>query len=78
MAFPDAVLAESDAASVMLYRYRRDGEFCGDTWHASLADAQGQAEYEYRGALGPWSPVPQDVVDAHQYAITFARKNRDD
>jgi hypothetical protein len=47
MAFPDVVLAEGDAASVMLYRYRCDGEFCGDTWHASLGDAQGQAEYEY-------------------------------
>jgi hypothetical protein len=77
MAFPDVVLAEGDTASVMLYRYRCDGEFCGDTWHATLGDAQGQAEYEYGGALGPWLPVPPDVADAHQYAITFARKSRD-
>lgn len=74
MAFPDFVLIEGDAASVMLYRYRRDGEFCGDTWHASLGDAQAQAECEYEEALGPWSPVPADIADTHGYAITFAEK----
>ena len=77
MAFPNIVLAEGDAASVMLYRYRCDGEFCGDTWHPSLRDAQGQAEYEYGEALGPWMPVPPDVADAHEYAIRFARKSYD-
>ena len=76
MAFPDVVLAEGGAASVMLYRYRSEGEFCGDTWHASLGDAQGQAEHEYQEALGPWLPVPGDVADPHQYAIAFARENR--
>ena len=73
MDFPNVVLVEGDAASVMLYRYRADGEFCGDTWDASLRDAQGQAEHEYGTALGPWSPVPPDIADANQYAITFAR-----
>jgi Beta-lactamase len=77
MAFPDVVLAEGGVASVMLYRYRSEGESCGYTWHASLRDAQGQAEYEYREALGPWLPIPPDVADAHQYAIAFARKSRE-
>lgn len=77
MAFPHVVLAEGDGASVMLYRYRCDGEFCGDTWHTSLEEAHEQAEYEYGTALGPWLPVPKDVADAREYAITFARKNRD-
>ncbi len=30
-----------------MYRYTDANEFCGDTWHANLADAFAQAEYEY-------------------------------
>jgi hypothetical protein len=77
MAFPHVVLAEGDSASVMLYRYRCDGEFCGDTWHESLQEAQEQAQYEYGPALGNWSTVPRDAADASRYAITYARENRD-
>jgi len=33
--------------SFMIYRYTRDGEFCGDTWHQNLDDAFHQAKYEY-------------------------------
>lgn len=36
-----------DAGHAMLYRYRDDGTFCGDTWHESLQDAKDQAAYEY-------------------------------
>ena len=77
MAFPDVVLTEGDSASMMPYRYRCDGEFCGDTWHASLEDAQNQAQYEYGEALGQWRRVPPDVADTHQHAIALAQKNRD-
>lgn len=76
MAFPHVLLAECDGVSVMLYRYCGDGEFCGDTWHASLEDAQHQAEYEYGKALGPWLRVPTDVADAHRYAVALAQKTR--
>jgi hypothetical protein len=69
-------LAESDGTSAMLYRYRMDGEFCGDTWHASLSEAQRQAEHEYGSALGPWSPVPWDVADADEYALLFSQRTR--
>jgi hypothetical protein len=66
MGFPHVVLAEGDSASVMLYRYRDDGEFCGDTWHASLEEAKEQAQYEYGAELGRWSPVPPDAADARE------------
>jgi hypothetical protein len=31
----------------MMYRYSAVGEFCGDTWHATLEDAYHQAAFEY-------------------------------
>ena len=31
----------------MMYRYTNDGQFCGDTWHETLAAAFQQAEFEY-------------------------------
>jgi hypothetical protein len=34
-------------SSCTIERYAADGEFCGDTWHETLAGAFGQAEYEY-------------------------------
>jgi hypothetical protein len=77
MAFPQVVLVEGENASAMLYRYRCDGEFCGDTWHASFEEARDQAQYEYGTALGPWLPVPPDVTDAHAFAVKCARENRD-
>jgi len=36
-----------ESGHAMLYRYRDDGAFCGDTWHESLQDAKEQAAYEY-------------------------------
>ena len=76
MPFPHVLLIEGTGTSVMLFRYRCDGEFCGDTWHASVEDARGQAEHEYGAAMGPWLQVPEDAADAHAYAVAFAKKNR--
>jgi hypothetical protein len=75
MPFPNVILAVCDKASVMLYRYRWDGEFCGDTWHSSLNEAQNQAEYEYGAALGPWLLLPSEVTNPHEYVVAVARKN---
>jgi hypothetical protein len=46
----------------MLYRYTADGTFAGDTWHQSLDDAKGQADFEYGKALGSWQQIPEDVA----------------
>ena len=62
----------SGDAGAMLFRYTAHGEFGGDTWHLTVADAQGQAEDEYRDALGAWEEVPADVADAHAYAVRYA------
>ena len=72
MPFPEVVLIEGYEEGCMLYRYRGDRTFCGDTWHQSLEDAQEQCSYEYGEALGPWVPVPASVPDAHGFAIASA------
>jgi hypothetical protein len=74
----DVVLVVSDdAAGAMLFRYTTHGEFGGDTWHATVAEAQEQAAYEYGDALIPWIDVPSDVADAHAFAVEYAFERLD-
>jgi hypothetical protein len=70
------VVADDDAGA-MLFRYTAHGEFGGDTWHATVAEAQEQAAYEYGEALVPWTEVPSDVTDAHAFAIQYAYERLD-
>lgn len=70
---PDVVLlAGSDGDSVMLFRYTAHGELCGDTPHATVAEAEHQAKIEYGEQLLGWMDVPPDVKDAHAFAIQHA------
>ncbi|MGZ8457014.1 MAG: hypothetical protein ACXW61_06295 [Gemmatirosa sp.] len=62
----------SDDPGAMLFRYTAFGEVGGDTWHVSIADAREQAVEEYGDALGPWEEVPDDVADAHEFAVRYA------
>ena len=62
----------------MLFRYTAYGELGGDSWHLTVADAQEQAGEEYGDALLPWEPVPDDITDAHSYAINFAADRLND
>ena len=66
------LLVADDDEGTMLFRYTAHGEFGGDTWHATLAEAYEQAAYEYGEALAPWVEVPADVTDAHAFAIKYA------
>lgn len=56
----------------MLFRYTAHGKFGGDTWHDSLETAREQVDYEYGDALGKWVHVPQELEDAHAYAVQYA------
>ena len=67
--------AEPDA---MIFRYTAYGELGGDSWHLTVAEAQEQAGEEYGEALLPWEPVPDDIADAHAYAINFAADRLND
>ena len=69
------LLTASDAGDdpgAMLFRYTAYGEVGGDTWHASISDAREQAAEEYGDALGPWEEVPDEVADAHAFAVRYA------
>ncbi len=77
MPWPEViVLEESPDGHVMLYRYRRDGTFCGDTWHEDVEAAQGQASFEYGDQLGGWVEVPPTFDDATSYALAQVRGDR--
>lgn len=66
------VVADAGEPGAMLFRYTAHGEFGGDTWHSTLAEAREQAAEEYGDALGPWLEVPDDVPDAHVHAVRWA------
>jgi hypothetical protein len=62
----------------MLFRYTAHGELAGDTWHATQAEAEAQAEYEYGDALLPWNDVPPEITDAHAFAVQCAADRLND
>ena len=62
----------------MVFRYSAFGELAGDSWHPTVADAQDQAADEYGSALLQWEPVPDEIADAHAYAITYAADRLND
>lgn len=69
----DVVLLIADGGpGAMLFRYTAHGEFGGDTYHTSLGEAREQASYEYGEALGQWMDVPDDIEDAHAFAVAYA------
>jgi hypothetical protein len=70
---PDVILLIGDAdPGAMLFRYTVHGEFGGDTWHPSVEAAREHAIYDYSDALGDWIDVPDDIADAHAFAIQYA------
>jgi hypothetical protein len=66
------LLVSQEDASAMLFRYTAHGEFGGDTLHGTVREAQQQAIDEYDEALLGWEQVPDDVGDAHLFAIRYA------
>ena len=68
----DVILLIADKPGAMLFRYTAHGEFGGDTWHETVADAEEQSTFEYGGSLLSWLDVPDDVVDAHAFAVSYA------
>jgi hypothetical protein len=72
------LLVANDDPGAMLFRYTAHGDFGGDTWHASIAEAQEQAVEEYGTALLAWEEIPEEVTDAHAHAIQYAAQRLND
>ena len=66
------LLVVGSEPGVMLFRYTAHGDFGGDTYHATPEEALEQASFEYGDALGEWLAVPDDVRDAHSFAVQYA------
>jgi hypothetical protein len=66
------LLIDKRDGDCMLFRYTAHGELAGDTPHDSARDAEAQAEIEYGLALLPWMDVPEEVTDAHDFAVRYA------
>jgi hypothetical protein len=69
---PDVVVVETNADGTFMFRYTRDGQFGGDTWHETIAGAMSQAKQEYGDGLGEWVEIPADNPNAEAYALTAA------
>ena len=72
------ILVADDEPGAMLFRYTAHGEFGGDTWHLTVEEALESAIYEYGEALQPWADVPDDVGDAHDFAVRYAAERLKD
>jgi hypothetical protein len=66
--FAKILVIEGEPDGASLYRYTKDGEPAGDTWHTDVEEALLQAEFEFGDLLGPWESVPDATVDVVQYA----------
>lgn len=75
---PDVVLVTSNGDGAMLFRYTAHGELAGDTPHDTTDDACAQAAEEYGEALSPWMRVPDDIPDAHVFAVRYAADQLND
>ena len=77
--FPDPdflVLRQREFGDWMMFRFTKSGDFCGDTWHRTIADADEQAVYEYGPTIGAWVEVPDAEQDDVAYASRLALENR--
>jgi hypothetical protein len=78
-AFPDPdilMLREREGGDWLMFRFTNSGEFCGDSWHKTLADASATAADEFGSTVGAWVEVPAVEQDDLAYALRLARDNR--
>ena len=72
------LLVSGNEPGVMLFRYTAHGDFGGDTYHSTSEEALEQASFEYGEALGQWLDVPDDIADAHAFAVRYAHEQLND
>lgn len=72
MPWPRVLLIEHDpryTQGFFLNAWAANGDFGGDTWHTTLAEAKEQANYQFGAYLGEWRQIPTEVPDARAYAL---------
>ena len=72
------LVIDREPGATMLFRYTAHGDFGGDTFHTSSDEALEQATFEYGEALGSWIDVPDDISDAHAFAVAYAHERLND
>ena len=71
---PDVLAIGQGDSGFLLYRFCFDGRFAGDTWHPTLEEAQGQANWEYPGRVAGWT----EVLNLDRAGvISWGRRSRD-
>ena len=53
----EIVIKKNENEPCYIYRYTKDGEFCGDTWHDSFQQALEEAEHEYGLKITDFSKI---------------------
>jgi hypothetical protein len=71
--FASFLLIENTPDGFFLYRYDKNGECVGDTWHADEEEAKEQATYEYGDGAKNWSNIPESVEDAAKFALALMK-----
>lgn len=66
------LVVDREPGATMLFRYTAFGDFGGDTFHTSSEEALEQATFEYGEALGEWLEVPDEIPNAHSFAVAYA------
>jgi hypothetical protein len=69
---PSVVLIDDKPEGFFLIRLTDDGTFCGDTWHLTVEEARGQADFEFE-SIAEWRDVPAAVSDPQAYAVRHAK-----
>lgn len=64
MGRPRLLLLQQTEAGHAITRWTAEGEFAGDTWHPSSADAKDTAAWEYGEGAGSWTAVPQEYAES--------------
>jgi hypothetical protein len=71
---PAALVIEERPDGFFLVRISADGEFAGDTWHRDLAEAFGQAEFEFSQPTEDWQAVPETAQDPIGFLRTIGER----
>lgn len=65
--FARLLLIEQRENDIFLFRFTKEGDYAGDTWHQSVEEAKKQAKFEYNVSVDSWQKIPSDVKNVGLY-----------